>query len=254
MIAASRKRLFLVAAVMAAVAAQPAAAQSIRATVRDAATGAPVAEALVRVAAEDGALVSSGFANEGGVVVLRVRRPGTYRVEAERSGYTAAAVQVDAGGPQVQVELRMGRRPFVLDTVVVFGQRRDERGRHGFERRRSLGLGVFLDSATLAQRARTAPWVGDILRGVPGLQMDRPRGRATVPRSVRGWRCMVTLVDGRRMDLVPPRELHHVIAPSDLKGVEVYREFSEVPEEFRGSVYQGMYPCGAVLYWTRVRW
>jgi hypothetical protein len=247
-------RWSLIAAAAAALAASPADAQTIRATAVDAATGAPVAEALVRVEAADGTLVASGFVNEAGVAVLRVRQPGSYRVRAQRGGYHEAAVQVDAGGGQVAAELRLARRPFVLDTLVVYGRQRNERGRQGFERRRSLGLGVFLDSAVLAERSRGAVYPVDVLRGVPGLQLRNPRGRSTVARSVRGWGCMVTLVDGHPMTFAYPREMHHFMGTRDMIGVEVYREFSEVPEEFRIYAHDGIYSCGVIAYWTRVRW
>lgn len=247
-------RWSLIAAAVAALAASRADAQTIRATAVDAATGAPVAEALVRVEEADGTLVASGFVNEAGVVVLRVRQAGPYRVRAQRAGYNEAAVQVDAGGRQVAAELRLARRPFMLDTLVVYGRLRNERGRQGFERRRSLGMGVFLDSAVLQERSRGAIYTADVLRGVPGLQLRNPRGRSTVARSVRGWGCMVTLVDGLPMTFAPPREMHHFIEPSDVIGVEVYREFSEVPEEFRIHAHSDIYPCGIIAYWTRVRW
>lgn len=248
----------LFAAAAAALAASPAAAQAIRATARDAATGAPVAEALVRALGQDGAQVAAGFSDEAGVVVLRLPRPGTYRVEAQRSGYHATTMQVEVGGREVQTELRLARRPIALDTVVVFGQQRGERGRHAFTRRQSLGVGVFLDSTYLDQARERAPYLNDLLRGVPGLQLVRNSRGIPRPTSVRGWRCMVLLVDGEPVQFVFAdgyrRELHQMVAPSDVKGVEVYREFSEVPQEFRRHAHNGMYGCGVYLYWTRARW
>ncbi|HEX6372112.1 MAG TPA: carboxypeptidase-like regulatory domain-containing protein [Longimicrobium sp.] len=250
-----RVRLLLV--VLAALAARPAAAQSIRAVARDAATGAPVAEAMVRVEAADGSLAAADFTDAAGVVVLRLRQPGTYRVEARRSGYHPASVEVQAGGARVQAEIRMTQRPFTMDTVVVMGQLPNERGRQGFERRRALGEGVFLDSAYLSQRSGRAAYAGDMLRGVPGLYLQRRAG-ATVPRSERGWGCMVMLLDGRPFPLSfrdgGRRELHQVLGPRDVKAVEVYREFNEVPPEFRQYADTGPVRCGVYLYWTRVRW
>jgi hypothetical protein len=252
-----RGRWCILAAVLALLIAGPAAAQSIRAVARDAATGAPVSEAMVRVEAQDGSVAAAGFTDASGTVVLRVRRAGPYRVQAARTGYAPASVGVEVGGAEARVELAMSQRPFALDTVVVFGVPRDERGRQGFERRRALGLGVFLDSAYLEPRMGGAPYVGDMLRGVPGVYLRRVGG-ATVPRSVRGWRCMVLLLDGfplgLRFDDGGGRELHHVVGPRDIKGVEVYREYSEVPREFRQYATNGRYNCGVYVYWTRARW
>ena len=241
----------------AALAAHPAATQSIRAAVRDAATGAPVAEAMVRVETPEGVLVGAAFVNGEGVAVVRVRTPGRYVVEARRAGYYDAAGMVEAGGEQARTELRLARRPFTMDTVVVYGQRRNERGRQGFERRRSLGLGVFLDSAYLSMRSGAAPYVGDMLRDVPGVYLVRRAG-ATVPRSERGWRCMRMLIDGRPVELTfrdgGRRELHHIIGPRDVKSVEVYREFGEVPPEYRQYAESTGGNCGLYLYWTRAGW
>ncbi|HEY0020104.1 MAG TPA: TonB-dependent receptor [Longimicrobium sp.] len=245
-------------AVLAVLAAGPAAAQSVRAVATDAATGAPVAEAMVRVEAADGSLAAAGFTDEQGTVVLRVRRPGTYRVQARRSGYTVAEVAaVEVGRPQAGVAIAMTQRPFALDTVVVYGQRRNERGRQGFERRRSLGLGVFLDSAYLEQRSGGAAYAGDLLRGVPGLYVERQGRGGTRPRSQRGWRCMVMLLDGvpvPQFRAGTRRELSHIIGPRDVKAVEVYREWSEVPPEFQQYASEGIYNCGVYLYWTRASW
>ncbi|HEU0079529.1 MAG TPA: carboxypeptidase regulatory-like domain-containing protein, partial [Longimicrobiaceae bacterium] len=246
---------WILAAGFVLLAAQPAAAQAIRATARDAASGAPVAEAMVRVHAADGTLAAAGFTGLDGVVVLRVRQPGTYAVQVRRAGYHAAEVgDVAVTDGAAAVEIRMAQRPFSLDTVVVMGQRPDERGRHGFERRRLTGDGVFLDSAYLAQRSGAAGFAADLLRGVPGVYIVSQGINERMPRSERGWKCMVLLLDGRPVELVfrdgGRRDLHHIIGPRDVKSVEVYREFSEVPPEFRPYAQQGMFNCGVFLYWT----
>ncbi|HEX6912644.1 MAG TPA: carboxypeptidase-like regulatory domain-containing protein, partial [Longimicrobium sp.] len=194
----------LLPALFALLAAVPAAAQSLRAVVTDARTGAPVAEAMVRVLAPDGSLVRSAFTDAGGAAVLRLRGAGTYRVAVDRSGYRPTSVEgvaVAPGAPLV-VPVRMETAPLVIDTVTVIAASRDERGRDAFERRRSMGIGVFLDSAYIAARYQGARWPTDYLRDIPGIQVDRsgPRGEPR-PRSLRGWRCMVLMMDGRPLEL-----------------------------------------------------
>lgn len=255
-------RNLLLTAFAALLAAVPVSAQSVRAVATDAATGAPVAEVMVRVEDGAGTVRASGFTDAAGVVVLRLRGDGPHCVRAERAGYRPAAragIVAGAGG-QAAVALRMEQRPFTVDTVTVIARGEDERGRDGFERRRLMGEGVFLDSAYLEPRIQAVPFVGDLLRGVPGVTVGRTPGRYTtaVPRSQRGWKCMVMLIDGRPLPLRfadgGGRELHHVIGPRDIKAVEVYREWSEVPPEFQRYASNGMYRCGAYLYWTRARW
>jgi hypothetical protein len=253
-------RSLLLAALATVSATSAAAAQTVRATATDASTGAPVAEALVRVESADGTLVAAGFTAGNGVVVLRVRGAGTYRVQARRAGYRDETVAglVLGGADEMPVALRMAQRPFAIDTLVVIGRSEDERGRDAFERRRAMNEGVFLDSAYLEPRSGTAPFVGDMLRGVPGIYLRRYSISETFVRSERGWRCMVLLVDGRPLQLSfldgGRRELHHAIGPRDVKAVEVYREFSEVPREFHRYVDRAGGNCGAILYWTRAGW
>jgi hypothetical protein len=250
----------LLPALFALLAASPAAAQSVRAVVTDA-TGAPLAEAMVRVLAPDGVLSGAAFTDASGTAVVRVRGMGTFRVAVERSGYRPTSVEgvAVARGATVVVPVRMATVPLSMDTVVVIAASPDERGRGGFERRRALGRGVFLDSAYIKQRYEGARYPTDYLQDVPGIQLDRsgPLGEPR-PRSLRGWRCMVLLVDGRPVGLIPNgfhrRTIQQIIRPSDVVAMEVYREYDEVPPEFRGSARQGMYNCGVYIYWTRVRW
>jgi hypothetical protein len=189
-----------------------------------------------------------------------VAEGGSYTVRAERAGYrtaTLAEVAVAPGGATA-VAMRLEQRPFTVDTITVIARSEDERGRDGFERRRAMGDGVFLDPAYLEPRAGTAPFAGDLLRGVPGIYLRRRGIGETMPRSERGWKCMVMLVDGRPVQLRfldgGSRDLHHIIGPRDVKAVEVYRQWREVPPEFQQYAQRGPYRCGVYLYWTQARW
>jgi hypothetical protein len=236
--------------------ASPAAAQTVRATVTDAGTGAPVAETLVRVEAADGSLLGAVFTRADGTAILRLRQrdAGTVRVMAQRGGFDPASqsVVVEARGT-AGVQLRMAQRPFSMDTLEVIARSEDERGREGFERRRLMHDGVFLDSAYLDRRGGLR--LADLVVDVPGLSTwAGPYGRFA--RTNRGWRCMVPLIDGRRVPTGEGRVLDQMIYPSDVVAMEVYREFDEVPAEYRIHARQGsnQAPCGVYVYWTRARW
>lgn len=253
---APRRSLLLAAAI--AFAASPAVAQSIRATARNARTGAPLPEALVRAVGADGAQVAAGFASESGVVVLRLRGPGTYRVEAQRSGYHPTSVQVEADGREVPAEIRMTRRPFVLDTVVVLGS-----GAASAAATASSGGSRWDRACSWTPRTWRRPGSGrrtstTCCGASPACSWCGPAAARRAPARGGGgaawccwWtasRCRWSFANGHR------RELHQMVAPGDVKGVEVYREFSEVPQEFRRHACNGMYGCGVYLYWTRARW
>lgn len=286
------RRLPFLLALSGALLASPAAAQAVRATVVDAGTGAPLPESLVRVEAEDGTLLGATFTRDDGTAVIRLRQrdAGTVRVVVQRGGYDPAGqpVAVEERGT-AGVQLRIAQRPFTMDTLEIIARSENERGRDAFERRRLMHEGVFLDSAYL--KGRRAIRLADLVVGVPGLATwAGPDGRQA--RSTRGWRCMTVLVDGRR---VPPaaytisaldrrlfsgnmvamqvsnerrenerrmqplasgRSLDRMIYPRDVVAMEVYREFSEVPPEYREPSREenGIYRCGVIAYWTRARW
>jgi hypothetical protein len=235
-------------------AAAPAAAQTLRVSVTDAATGAPVAGAMVRVEDATGALAQAGFADARGEVQLRLEEGGPYAVGATRAGYRAGVESVTvAPGGQTPVTLRLAARPLVLDTVTVVGAADREVGRQTFERRRLTAGGIYLDSAYVARRRAT--WPGDLLYAVPGIDVVVERGRSGVRRPVTrmGTRCLAYLVNGLPFYGGWPRFvlLEQTLRRTDVVAVEVYREFSEVPHELRPWIRGA---CGVIVYWTEDGW
>jgi hypothetical protein len=276
-------RPLLGAALLAAAIAPHAAGQTIHAAVVRGSSGEPLPEVLVRAQSEDGRTVGAGFTRVNGVAVLRLREAGTFRLVAQRGGFNDASVgsvRVGEDG-DVTVPVAMTPRPFNMDTVTVIAQLRSERGRQAFNRRRVMGEGVYLDSDYLQQRNPRE--VADFLIGVPGIVM-RPGREGAVPVSTRGTRCMVTLIDGRPVPaLMQPverdmmrnglnhltanprghmiydpagRSLKRMVYPEDVVAIEVYREWNEVPLEYRQYAFTPQTPerCGAYLYWTESRW
>ena len=180
-------------------AATPAAAQTVRVTVTDAATGTPVAGAMVRVEDAAGVLMRAGFSDARGAVQLAVAQPGRYVVRATRTGYAPAREMAEVGAAgETAVGVRMQARPVELDTVTVVGVERGRRevGRETFERRRLTGDGIFLDSAYVAQVP--ARWPGELLRSVPDIELRLVTGREGYrrPYTRLGRRCLAYLVNG----------------------------------------------------------
>lgn len=231
-------------------------AQELRVTVTDRGNGAPVAGAMVRVENEAGILVRAGFTNARGVVRLRTDT-GRFLVSAARTGYQPGNAQVEVGDGEAALDVRLAPSPFALDTVKVIGQATGpELGRQTFERRRASGLGVFLDSAYVAQKRATHP--GDLLYSIPDIAVyasPRDRNGYRRPHSTRGWRCLVTLVDGLPYYGGWPRfvPLEMALRRAEIVAVEVYRDIHEVPPELQEYAW-GDRRCGLVLYWTRYGW
>lgn len=236
-------------------AASPAAAQTLRVTVADAASGEPLAGAMVRVEAAGGELARAGFTDARGQVRLRLDDPGPYTVSATRGGYAPGSQTVNvAGSGEAPVALRLAARPVTLDTVTVVGTAGREVGRQTFQRRRATGDGIYLDSAYVASRRAT--WPADLLSSVPGIEIrmqGRTGHRVAVTRL--GRRCLQFLVNGLPYYGGWPRfvSLEETLRRSDVVAVEVYREFSEVPRELRRHAWtRGR--CGLVVYWTEDGW
>jgi hypothetical protein len=232
-------------------------AQAVRATVTDAATGAPVAAAMVRLETETGTLAEAEFTDARGTVRLRVRNPGRYVLSAERSGYererSVLLLRMDEEAP---VALRMRPSPLALDTLRVVGVATGpEMGSETFSRRRSSGRGIFLDSAYVARR--DAVWPGDFLRSVPGIEVRLMSGRGGYrrPTTRMGGRCLATLVNGLPYYGGWPGSvnLERTLQASNVVAVEVYREYAEVPPELRRYARQRG-ACGLIVYWTEDGW
>jgi hypothetical protein len=236
-------------------AAAPAATQTVRVSVVDAASGAPVEGAMVRVETVAGELAQAGFTDRRGEVRLRLEDPGPYYVRATRGGYAPGGDAVSIGpSGETAAALRLSARPYALDTVTVVGSTGTEVGKQTFERRSLTGRGIYLDSAYVARREGL--WPADLLSSVPGVDVRLETGRIGYRRaSLRGGRCLRFLVNGMPFYGGWPQwvTLEETLRRSDVVAIEVYREPDEVPHELRSYAWtRGR--CGVIVYWTEDGW
>ncbi len=95
-------------------------AQGVRVTVVDAASGVPVAGAIVSLKREDGTRLTAALSDERGFIELRVARGTSVRAVAERIGYAEGASRVFAVAPEgTTVEIRLNPRTVELKAVDV---------------------------------------------------------------------------------------------------------------------------------------
>jgi hypothetical protein len=156
-----------------------------------------------------------------------------------------------------------------LDTVPVAEEPKVPQGAgfEGFEARRRIGRGRFLDSTEL--RRNQHQYLDGLLIGIPGIsivsppqcgrsrQSDCVSGRlihvALTGRLLESDRCFLqVVVDG----VVLGRGGIHrwedgfdlsMLRVSELRGVEVYRSGAEVPAEFNDAHAE----CGVLVLWTK---
>ena len=107
-------------------AAMPAAAQSVEGRVTETQTLQPVVGAQVSLLDEADEAVATAVTDAAGAFRLQAPAAGEFRIRAERVGLRATLTRAVglAPGEAVQVEVRMGPAPVVLDSAVALVPRR----------------------------------------------------------------------------------------------------------------------------------
>ncbi len=126
--------------------AQDSTAIMLRGVTVDEESGQPVEHADVHLLDAGGGLVETVTTDRDGRFSLRLRRPGAYRLRAERVGYhpQESPARTFAPGDSAFVQLRLTPTPFLLDTVRVSVARAARPLRQGEE----LIEGRLLDDET----------------------------------------------------------------------------------------------------------
>ncbi len=194
--------------------------------------------------------------------------PELATVRLVRIGYAPVERNVTLyPGRTVTVEYAMTREAAVLPEVSVEGRPAEYSGSPimaGFEERRRMGGGVFLDEAQL--RRYESRRMADVLRGASGIRVLMDGQSAFVAsnrqqvRSIRtgpGLPCYLDIiVDGElywsmtrsqnRDDGKAPN-INSILATSELGAIEIYNSTASIPQKYR-SIGNA---CGAIMFWTK---
>lgn len=213
--------------------------------------GQPIAGA--RVAMLNGA--GETRSNARGEYYLDGLPLGTHTLEARAIGFVPGQEVVDIVSfrrdPADFVLLDVSA--YVLDTVRVAAVRRLEgSARAGFERRRRMGSGYFLDESVL-DTIRAISFK-DLVRRVPGIRFVRGHRIDDV------WNEHVEFMSGQSQPCLPviyvdgaqlvhdKTDLDQLLHPSVVRRVEVYYRGVAIPAEFASSQ-----TCGVLAIWTGPR-
>jgi hypothetical protein len=268
----------------------PLEAQRFTGRVVDAASADGIGLARVELLDADGRFLHVVAADTAGFFVLDARRPGSYRLRVSSLGYAPyESPRIDLRSAETfTADIRLSAAGIPLEPLVVRARGGEERGRFGFERRCALGTGVCLTEDSIW--ARHPRLVSDALHSVPGVQVWEMHGRISV-FSMRGGKCFMMFRDhwpigilaGVRPDLrqpqFPDRPPEDVRCPQGnvncyfgiegVRGIEIYRDITEVPRELRdvrfidlwpigsgtrGNRLWGREPCGLIWIWTDHGW
>lgn len=215
--------------------------------------GRAVPAARVDLVDLDGHVVTTSGADSEGRFSIRAPTTGSYHLHADAAGFFAVFEgPLDlTEGARITVEVALRPDPVSLDPVDVTVEYRSARlAETGFYLRRAAGDGFHLDRERIEQRP-SARTLSELLRGVPGVQVDS-RGYVQLRgmSSLQG-RCHyrvyldgVLVVSRTAWDEEWPRSL---IRPEDVEGIEILRRPSEVPAQYSG----GEAGCGVILIWSR---
>ena len=167
-------------------------------------------------------------------------------------------------GETTRANATLVRSDVVLDPIVVTGEPVREVGLagRGFEERRKMGFGRFVDPEEMRRSEHLR--LADVLRRhqveiKPIGNMNSLYAVGTARGTPGGvYNCLMSIwIDGTLIlpggiigELEKPLDLYdlrRVLEPAALVAAEIYRRDSEMPLQFGGR----RSPCGAIVLWTR---
>jgi hypothetical protein len=217
-------------------------------SVRDSATGLPVADATVEILEQaiaattdsDGRFWLSGVS--GGNLTIRVRRLGYAAGTVTLEFSVTRPVTVDLG------DFTISPVATELDPVVVEAEELNHRLEQvGFLRRRQTETGTFFTQEEIAQL--NPHQTSELLRRVPGFrvhisgEVSSTRGAPSIRDgfSQCGVQYYIDDVHADGSDL-------NTVIPRAIAGMEIYTGAASIPPKYRVA---GNPKCGVVLIWTR---
>ncbi len=257
------------------------AAQRLGGTVRDAATGAPVAGVTLTAIDAGGSAQGTVISDSTGTFHLILPRAERYQLRVEHVSYAAYTTDFARvrRGESIAVEIRMGRQVVELAPLVVVGRRRHPVSRltefhDRMARQQKLGLGRFITRADIEQTASID--VHAVLRREPSISIVRttaapsavgtnlqgPPDPADIFRAAANARrtgvsevvtfnrrggagCTpMIFLDGAPLGRAEFVQLTSFVSVDEIEGIEIYRSGLETPGELADG-------CGAIGVWTR---
>jgi hypothetical protein len=202
--------------------------------------GVPVSGARVSV---QGSGASAATGTDGRFTLTGVM-PGTQSILVRRVGYSPTETPLDVTSLHTNdVTVRLGAYTPVLSSVDVQAKS-DPLESTGFERRKKMGMGKYMD---LEQIQKSNPtYTSDILRRIPGLYITGSGSSATVS-TTRSNGCVGFVIDNNPVSTDAGQSIDEIIQENDIVAVEFYQPV-DVPMEFTNGSNSG---CAMLILWTK---
>ena len=246
-------------------------------------SGQAVLRGVVREDGNGRPLIGVQVVVEGTELTTITSRTGSYEIKYPPSGtqivlfrlvgFRPARIRLDIRERvETLLDARLVAFAVQLDSIVVAGEMNQPRGmgREGFEERRRMGFGQFIDSLELRRSENRR--LSDLLRGRNGIMVAQNRYMT----STRNGCYMQIIYDEQSVyspaKFVPPvapppttgvassrftRQPRPMAQPTPLdintfdvaglEAVEVYHSFADTPLQFGGAAAG----CGTVVLWSR---
>ena len=191
------------------------------------ADGTPaVAVRVAIVGAADSALTG-----DSGRFVLHRLRPGTRTLVLRAIGFEPVTASVEVSGQQTRnVNLALGVKIAVLDSIRVVGQLKNGYQRVGFDRRRQSGTGHYLTAEDIAKLQATL--FHELFTSIPGVAVAYGSdGVASLTGTRGGGGCVSYFVDGSPYNEMFPGDIDTYLHPQEVAAIEVYSP-SQAPAQY----------------------
>lgn len=249
------------------VASPTSSASTIRGTLLDADSRAPISLGLVLMYTETGDSITSAMSDENGRFSVASPDPGSFMLRAAALGYQESDAGVFELGDSASmtIEYLLEPAPLPMDALMVEIDRpvlEHQLVQNGFVRRLQRGLGKFITPHNIEETTATS--TEGLMLGIPGVRVapvvaEVPgHGRVEAPflgetvQIAKGARwCEPTVyMDGVRTTYDPAAgiTLSQVAHLDAVEAIEVYRRPAEIPVEFASTTDAD---CGVLVVWTK---
>lgn len=257
-------RLLLVCAIALASAPGWARGQALHGSVRDLVSGEPLPGAVLVLVDSENIVRMTMVSDSAGGFLLATTAATELRLRVQRVGYAELETAPFSLGPtdSLQIVVPLRPQPVALDDVTATADRPRNANFERFLTRRDTGFGRFLGPDEIAE-IRPQTTVGLLSMLDAGARISSS-GRGILFPGVIGGHCTpIVYVDGmqiseqRRAPVPGPRGRHSLqedgivldrfVPARDVRAVELYRNPSHAPQEFRWAY---MPRCAILLVWT----
>jgi hypothetical protein len=196
-------------------------------------TGAPAVGARVLVLGSRDSVAT----DESGAFTLHGLSPGTRTLVVRAIGFEPVTTPVEITARETRkIDVPLGMRIGVLDSIRVIAQLQAGYGRVGFNKRRQSGAGYYLTAEDIDKIQATE--FLDLLMNVPGVRVDYGGSGAPYLRAARGGGCVSYLVDGFPYREMVRGDIDTFIQPSEVAAIEVSPPGQVPAEDIVGSMNQ----------------